>query len=313
MRRRRDRAARTVDSVYAAGELVGDAWSWLILRESLLHRVRRFNDFQRNLGLARETLSTRLDHLVRGQMLERGRPGARGSVDYTPTPRGKDFFPSLAVALRWGDDWCADRGETGLLAEHVGCHAPFRGTLSCAECGAAIDARDVEIQSVARASSELISATRQRAPNPSLLERVQPCSLARTLMVIGDRWSSLVVRECFLGTRRFDDFGTRLGVATNILAARLRHLEEHGVLVRQPYQEKPVRHEYRLTAKGMALYPIPLSLLSWGNRWLASGRRGIELTHRSCGAPLSPVLSCEACAAAVTVDDVSFDRDPTVL
>jgi DNA-binding HxlR family transcriptional regulator len=79
------------------------------------------------------------------------------------------------------------------------------------------------------------------------------CSLARSLAVVGDRWTLMILREAFLRVRRFEDFQSRLGIARRVLAERLTKLVDEGVLVRQPYQSGPVRHEYRLTDKGLAL------------------------------------------------------------
>ena len=95
----------------------------------------------------------------------------------------------------------------------------------------------------------------------------QPCSVARTAAVIGDRWTLLILRDCFLGVKRFADFQARLGLARSIVTARLNLLVDEGVLVRQPYQALPARYEYRLTDKGMDLHDIVLAIVAWGDRW----------------------------------------------
>ncbi len=300
--------SQPVDSIYETATVVSDAWSWLLLRDAIFHRVERFNDFQRSLAIPLDTLSTRLDQLVRGELLLRQEGRSRQDVRYQLTPRGEDFFTCLVAALRWGDQFCSAQGETRLTAIHRGCGAPFRATLRCSACWAPVEARDVTVDSLSRASSELITRKRQRSPNLQLLERGGPCSVARTLVVIGDRWSSLVVREAFLGTRRFGDFQRRLGIAPNILSNRLSRLVDLGILKAAPYQVKPPRSEYRLTPRGLALYPVPLSLLAWGDRWLAGGEGGIRLTHRPCGASLDLALSCENCAEEVARTDVEIDR-----
>jgi DNA-binding HxlR family transcriptional regulator len=92
------------------------------------------------------------------------------------------------------------------------------------------------------------------------------CSMARTVSVIGDRWTSLILRDCFLRVRRFEDFPERLGIARPILASRLKKLVEELVLVKVPYQQRPVRFEYRLTPKGLDLYPIVISIRPLGRR-----------------------------------------------
>src|SRR3712207_792347 len=94
----------------------------------------------------------------------------------------------------------------------------------------------------------------------------QSCSIAATLEVVGDPWTLLIVREAFSGVRRFEDWQTRLGVARNVLAARLKTLVEHGVLERRRYTDRPPRFEYRLTSKGRDLYPVMTALTAWGDK-----------------------------------------------
>ena len=122
------------------------------------------------------------------------------------------------------------------------------------------------------------------------------CSIARTLAVLGDRWTLLVLREAFYGVRRFEDFQRRLGVARDVLTVRLNRLVDEGVLERVPYREagQRRRHEYRLTAKGLDAYPILVALLAWGDRHKADPEGpALELTHADCGAPVHAELRCE--------------------
>ena len=100
----------------------------------------------------------------------------------------------------------------------------------------------------------------------------QNCSVARALEVLGDRWTLLVIRDAFLGVRRFDDFQRELGIARNVLADRLARLVDEGVLERRRYQERPERHEYRLTAKGLDLLPVTMSLHELGRPLLRAAR-----------------------------------------
>jgi DNA-binding HxlR family transcriptional regulator len=135
----------------------------------------------------------------------------------------------------------------------------------------------------------------------------QPCSVARTLAVLGDRWTLMIVRDAFLGVRRFDDFQARLGLSRTLLSDRLKALVESGVIERHAYQARPERFEYRLTEAGIDLYPIMLGLADWGNRHLADAR-GAPLLHRhkTCDHDFRPVATCSHCheplhARAVTV------------
>src|SRR4029079_148746 len=123
-----------------------------------------------------------------------------------------------------------------------------------------------------------------------------PCSVARTLEVVGEWWTMLVIREAFNGVRRFDDFQARLGIARNVLAARLQGLVDNEVLERRQYQDRPPRYEYRLTQKGRDLYPVLISMLNWGDRGM-SGEAGppLKLTH-DCGHQPDPKLICGHCS-----------------
>lgn len=126
--------------------------------------------------------------------------------------------------------------------------------------------------------------------------RNEVCSVAGTLEIIGERWTLLVLREAFLGTRRFDDIQRNVGCARNILADRLRTLVANGILERRPYQDRPPRSEYRLTAKGLDLYPIIVSLMQWGDRYLCAERGpAIVLEHKECGHEVTPELVCPHC------------------
>ena len=134
----------------------------------------------------------------------------------------------------------------------------------------------------------------------------QICSIARSLEVIGERWTILIIRDAFLGIRRFDDFQKSLGVARNVLQQRLARLIEHGILERVRYQEKPERFEYRLTEKGVDLWPTIVTLIAWGDKH-APDPAGppVVLTHRGCGGKVNDRRICERCDALLTARDVT--------
>lgn len=119
----------------------------------------------------------------------------------------------------------------------------------------------------------------------------EACPVARGLSVIGDRWTMLVIRDCFQGIRRFEQMQERLGITRHVLADRLRKLEASGVLRREAYQERPVRHEYRLTEKGKALYPLLVSLIDWAEANVpAPNGSSVTLLSRETGKPVVPKL-----------------------
>ncbi|HPU51806.1 MAG TPA: helix-turn-helix domain-containing protein [Burkholderiaceae bacterium] len=139
----------------------------------------------------------------------------------------------------------------------------------------------------------------------------EPCSMARTVAVIGDRWTLMILRDCFLRVRRFEDFQARLGITRPLLASRLKKLVEERVLVKVPYQQRPLRHEYRLTGKGRDLYPVVMSIVHWGDVHLA-GRKGRPLIHRHdvCGKDFDPVLVCSECGEALLPRQVHVHPGP---
>lgn len=124
------------------------------------------------------------------------------------------------------------------------------------------------------------------------------CSIAGALDVIGEKWSLLVVRELFLGVRRFNDIAANTGAPRDILTARLRRLEELGVVERRQYEERPVRYEYRLTAAGKDLRPVIWALMDWGNKHVMDEPLPSVWEH-SCGEVFEPRTHCAACGEAV--------------
>jgi DNA-binding HxlR family transcriptional regulator len=307
MRSARGERAQAVDldSIYRTSEIVGDAWSWLVMRESVLYDVRRFSQFQSRLGLARSTLTARLRQLTSGGLLTE-HPQASGP-EYLPTESGRDFLGCLMVAMRWGDRWYFEERSRPTPAIHDGCGQPLEAVLRCNKCHEVISARDVTARRPGPFTGSPQLAQRRRTPDLSLLERQRTCSIARTLGVTGDHWTGLLIREAFFGTRRFDDFQRNLAIAPNILSGRLRRLVERGILVASPYGDWPVRHEYRLTERGLDLYQLPLAMLTWGQRWLDTNASDIHLSHTVCGDDLKPILSCERCAALITRHDIRLD------
>jgi DNA-binding HxlR family transcriptional regulator len=135
------------------------------------------------------------------------------------------------------------------------------------------------------------------------------CSVARTWAVIGERWTMLVLRECFRGETRYDHFRSKLGLGNNVLNDRLRLLTEEGILERVVYQQSPTRHEYRLTKKGQDLYPVLLSLVSWGDTY-KNDVSPMQLSHRPCGHRTVPRMTCSHCGEQVAWREMSARFQP---
>lgn len=135
----------------------------------------------------------------------------------------------------------------------------------------------------------------------------RPCSVAATLELVGERWSLVVVRELFYGVRRFDGIQRATGAPRNVLAARLKTLEEHGIVERRPYMQRPTRFEYYLTEAGLELVPVLLTLQRWGDTHLAGSLTlPIRHTHDGHEHRLRPELVCTTCGEPVVAGDLSL-------
>ena len=132
----------------------------------------------------------------------------------------------------------------------------------------------------------------------------QYCTVAKALDVIGDRWTLLIIRDAFLGLRRFDDFQRDLDIARNVLTDRLGRLVGEGILEKRRYQERPARFEYRLTDKGRELWPVTMALMHWGDRYYASEGPPRVVRHRGCGGGVTQHLRCDRCGAELEARDV---------
>lgn len=138
------------------------------------------------------------------------------------------------------------------------------------------------------------------------------CPISRAEDLVGDRWTVLVLRELFMGNRRFDEIQAQTGGTPQMVATRLKQMEVDGLVLRTRYNERPVRYEYQLTAKGEAFYPVILALRAWGEQWCKAPEEGIavHLTHRTCGkaAGLGPM--CDGCGAVLRREDLIGEQNP---
>jgi DNA-binding HxlR family transcriptional regulator len=140
------------------------------------------------------------------------------------------------------------------------------------------------------------------------------CSVDAALAIIGERWTMHVLREAFLGVRRFEDFRRNIGVARNILSDRLNTLVAEGILRRQLYSEHPPRYEYRLTRKGVDLYGILIELMKWGSKYLPNpDGPAVVLRHRECGAVIEPQHACPDCGVPVQAWDLEALPGPAMI
>lgn len=128
-----------------------------------------------------------------------------------------------------------------------------------------------------------------------------PCSVARTLDIIGEWWTLLVLRDVFYGVRRFEALRSHLGISRKVLTSRLQRLTDEEILKKVPYQQQPIRFEYQLTKKGQDLLPVLLTIMNWGDRWLSEADKvPVIFVHKDCGKETTPKLVCSHCDGELT-------------
>jgi len=142
----------------------------------------------------------------------------------------------------------------------------------------------------------------------------QVCSVAKTLAIIGDRWTLLILRDCFLGVTRFSEFQQSLEVTKHRLSDRLNKLVEAGILKKQVYDSTYGRFEYKLTRKGLDLHPVLMTLVAWGDKWTTDEDGApLEYVHRDCQQTMKPELTCEHCHEAVGPFSTKVKLGPGIL
>lgn len=234
-------------SVERALSVIADAWKFLVLRE-IYFGARRFEQIQKALQIPRTTLTDRLTNLVETKVLRRVPIGDGSRTEYRMAERGLDLYSVMLALLRFGDDWLTDDAGRPLTLTHDVCGHACQPETVCSACNGAVDALHVTYRDGPGAGTGAHTAPRRRRiPDSKVTSTRRPDSVARTLSILADRWTFLVIREAFFGVRRFDGLQDNLSIAPNILADRLNRLVEQRVLKKIAYQTQPSRFEYKLT------------------------------------------------------------------
>jgi DNA-binding HxlR family transcriptional regulator len=286
--------------------ILSDAWSFLVLREVYLG-ARRFDQVQAVLHMPRSTLSARLAQLVNAKVLSRVPLAGGARFEYRLTERGFDLYLVMLAMLRFGDDWLAGDKPPPLRLVHTTCGHECHPETICSACREQVNALRVVYRDGPGAGVSHATAMpqRRRSGDVETFERGRPSSVSRTLGILADRWTFLVVREMCFGVRRFDVLQERLGIATNILTDRLNRLVSQGILKRVKYLDVPERYEYKLTTVGRDLYLPLIQMLRWGDKWLGY-EKPLILKHLDCGHDFEPIVACDHCRQALDPHDMRY-------
>jgi len=290
-------------------ELLGDGWTFFILRESFFG-TRRFDVFQRALGIPRARLAERLSRLVQDNILiKREYEDHPPRYEYLLSDAGHDVYGMTLLMKKWGDTWRQHAPRPGLQLVHRACGQPLIPNLVCGECRASVEPGSVEIPQIESGIRiQPHFKVRRQLMRQAFEQDSRNDSVARTLAVIGDQWAMVLVNEALMyGTNTFDGFKSRLGIARSTLSSRLTHLVAENVLTKIPYQENPPRYAYELTEAGKDLMGIYLLMYDWGKRWRCHTNEHIlTLSHKPCGATFSAQVACRFCEMPVQSNDVAI-------
>jgi DNA-binding HxlR family transcriptional regulator len=299
-RERNCSVARTLD-------IVSDVWAFLIIREAFFG-TRTFESFRSALGIPRATLTNRLRKLTRLAIFRQVATAIPNRNEYRLTKMGFDLYPSFIALMQFGDAWLSGKRPPPLTLIHLPCGCDSHPVVACSHCHKELAARKAVYRDGPGAGRSRAKRGRntRRASDGSRFLTGRPSSVSRALQVIGDKWTFMVVREAFFGNRRYDKIQAQLEIAPNILTDRLFRLVAQGVFVRRLYQSAPDRYEYSLTDMGRDLYGPFVAMLAWGDRWLASGKPPLILSHKSCARDFHAEVICDRCQQPVIAADMKY-------
>ena len=275
--------------VARAFAVTGDAWTQLILREAF-YGARRFSQWRDRLGMPRSVLTDRLNRLVAAGLLEqREAKGSATRMEYRLTEMALDMFGVAVMQGQWERKWARsplqERYAMAFYDRETG--AKIEPAVFDHEGG-----RPIEMHHVRWEAGEGLTPI---PPPTSRRRRTQPIETDRAIIdrstdIMGDYWSWAVLAAAFFRLRRFDEIHEALGVATNILADRLKTMVLQGVLEKRLYQKAPPRFEYRLTEAGRDLYPMIMAMHGWSERWLCPDGSPLRLVETDTNEPISAVV-----------------------
>lgn len=306
-----------VSSAARALNIVGDRWSLLILYAAFSGETR-FDGLQRLTGMARSILADRLKRLEESKVLHRRKYQDRPArYEYVLTRAGVGLYPTALAVLGWEKRWHYDSELKSHRLVHSTCGKTFTPTLVCGTCREPVTARGVSLIDGPGAGLEPAPKARlQRrstlaaAPMPEDSALQLHPMIERSIDILGDRWTTHTLAAAFYGCRRFTEFQSALKAGTNILSDRLALLVRRGVLVKNQYQTRPARSEYRLTPEGVDLFPIIATLMSWGDEWLSGDTGAPEiLLHGACGQKMKPLMVCDQCLDPVYASTTRLPDD----
>ena len=292
----------TPGSLSRSLNLIGNPWSLHILRVAFLGTLR-FQDFQSTLGIPRQTLMQRLNQLTDNAVFYK-KPAKHTRVvyEYHLTPKGLDLYSFILMIWRWHRKWHLDEALLPAKLYHRNCGASMLPALRCSSCHEPLYPDTVEVENVSDSTIELQDSTRKtRILNE--WEKLGEHYLAS--VVVGDGWSILVLNAILRGIENYDALQTALSISSNVLSSRLKTLLSLQLLEQRQQTSDRRMYRYTPTEKARDLFPIVISLIQWGDRWLAGSEGPPDLLrHSGCGQLLTAEPCCNVCGERLHAVDV---------
>ncbi|MGD2131114.1 MAG: winged helix-turn-helix transcriptional regulator [Lysobacterales bacterium] len=284
-------------SINRALDQVGDKWCLLIIGD-VLWGINTFSELLAATGMSRGVLSDRLKWLESVECLQKRFPqGNPRRPSYHMTSKSVDLYDTALMALNWERRFFSEPEMDAIELFHEDCQHAFMPLMVCKHCGKEVHASDIEYNDGPGARRDRRQKKVRRRSSKSIKDVPSSRAQYKNLIhLIGDRWTANLIALAYHGIKRFDEFHQELPIATNVLSDRLKFLTQEGVFLAVPYSERPLRFDYHLSEKGLALFPFFLALLQWGDRWCGDGSGPpMILTHTLCSHELEGEVRCNRC------------------
>lgn len=290
--------ATRASSINRALDEIGDKWCLLIIQE-VFWGINTFGGMLEAIGASRGVLSDRLKWLQQVGCLRKAAAAAgRRGGSYHLTRKSIDLYDSAMMAVEWERKYYRTPALDAVKLVHNRCGQAFSPRMQCRHCQQSVNGREVSYRTGPGAAWDEREKKVRRRSSISVDSVPSERSVYRNLInLVGDRWTANLIALAFYGHQRFEAFHRELPVATNILADRLRLLEQEGIFGSRAYQQRPRRFEYYLTEKGWDLFAYFFTLMQWGDRWCDTRGAGQPLcvVHDSCSSLLAGDVVCGYC------------------
>lgn len=289
--------------------VVGDAWTLKILRAMFQGR-NRFSELLLDCQVSRAVLTDRLNHLTHQQVIAR-QVIEGGHPSYALTDRGLDLWRLFLAMWLWETEWdaapsTATWAPRALRSQvvHRDCGHAMRPIMQCLHCQTEVSPFETKALPASPRSGSSPAATFTSAFRRGRSSDTPKAQNQKLIQIIGDRWTAAIVAAAFRGIRTFSGFEHELSIRPTQLSQRLTELLALGVLRGQDYAGS--RREYRLTRAGVALFPITLELVRWGNLWVSSDEARLKICHLRCEQELVTGWCCAHCKLLLSPESMSF-------